>query len=236
MTTDLQPVKTKNDYADILGKLANLSRDLLLTFRLEVGKLMLDQYFAGSAHAYHDQNPNKVDGFNEFAKTCQDDLADFGLSATVLRHCILARITWDLLPPPVRDQLRFNHVVALASVGEPNDRARLAFDATRQGWSVTQLKDAIARVNDHTYYDTDPSTPGTQPPELKPAPDRGFQPGRLVTQLVKTGEDLQAWRSAWATVDATKLRGPQRQRVVDAIASLKAHIEQMEAELAAGEE
>ncbi len=236
MSDELQPIKTKDDYADILGKLAHLSRDLLLTFRLEVGKVMLDEYFAGSAHAYHDQSPNKVNSFNEFTKTCQDDLADYGLSSPILAQCIRARITWDLLPPPVRDQLRFNHVVALASVGEPNDRARLAFDATRQGWSVTQLKDAIARVNDHTYYDTDPSTPGTQPPEPKPAPDRGYQPGRLVTQLVKTGEDLQAWRSAWATVDATKLRGPQRQRVVEAVATLEAHIAQLKAELAVGEE
>jgi len=236
MSTNIQPAKTTDDYADILGKLAHLSRDLLLTFRLEVGKLMLDQYFAGSAHSYHDQNPNKVESFNQFAKTCQADLADLGLSAGVLRHCILARITWDGLPPPVRDQLRFNHVVALAGVGEPNDRARLAFDATRQGWSVTQLKDAIARVNDHTYYDTDPSEPGTQPPPPKPAPDKEYQPGRLVTQLVKAGHDLQAWRQAWGTVDAGKLRGAQRQRVVGAMAALRAEIERLEAELGAGGE
>ncbi|MBI5609887.1 MAG: hypothetical protein HY902_13525 [Deltaproteobacteria bacterium] len=236
MTTDLQPAKTKDDYTGILGKLAHLSRDLLLTFRLEVGKAMLDEYFAGSAHAYHDQNPNKANSFNEFTKTCQEELADYGLNAQLLAQCIRARITWDGLPPPVRDQLRFNHVVALSSVGEPNDRARLAFDATHNGWSVTQLKDAIARVNDHTYYDTDPNTPGTQPPEPMPAPERGYQPGRLVTQLVKTGEDLQTWRAAWATVDAKKLRGPQRQRVVDAVAALEAQVEQLKAELAAGEE
>lgn len=234
MSDDLQPAKTKADYSEILQKLAHLSRDLLLTFRLEVGQLMLDQYFGGSIHAYRDQNPNKLESFNEFAKTCQDDLADFGLSPAVLRHCILARITWDGLPAQVRDQLRFNHVVALSSVGEPNDRARLAFDATRQGWSVTQLKDAIARVHEHTYYDTDPETPGTQPPPAKPQAARDPQPGRLVTQLVKAGQDLQDWRSAWASVDAKKLRGPQRQRVVDAVAALRAQVEQMEADLAAG--
>ncbi len=236
MSQDLQAPATKENYADILGKLAHLSRDLLLTFRLEVGRLLLDRFFGGSAHAYHDRNPAKEATYAEFVRTCEAELNDFGLSASTGRQCILARITWDLLPPPVRDQLRFNHVVALASVGEPNDRARLAFDATRQGWSVTQLKDAIARVNDHTYYDTDPTTPGTQPPPLKPVPDKEYQPGRLVTQLVKAGEELQAWREAWGTVDASKLRGPQRQRVVGAVAALKAQIEQLEAELAAGEE
>ncbi len=236
MTTDLQPAKTKDDYADILAELGNLSRDLLLTFRLQVGKLMLDRFFAGSAHAYHDKNPGKDSSFVEFARVCQAELNDMGVSAPVARQCILARIAWDGLPPQIREQLRFSHVVALAGVGEPNMRARLAFDAAAQQWKVGELKDAITRAGDGTYYDTDPTTPGTQPPPAKPAPDKGFQPGRLVNQLVKAGDDLLTWRQAWATVDASKLRGPQRQRCVQAVAALKAHIELLEAELAAGEE
>lgn len=236
MGQDLQPTTTKEQYADILTELARLSRDLLLAFRLEVGRLLLDRFFGGSAHAYRDRNPAKEATYAEFVRTCEAELNDLGLSASTGRQCILARLTWDGLPPPVRDQLRFNHVVALASVGEPNNRARLAFDATRQGWTVTQLKDAIARVNDHSYYDTDPNTPGTQPPPIKPEPERSFQAGRLVTQLVKTGQDLQNWRTSWATVDAKKLRGPQRQRVVDAVAALEAHVAQLKAELALNEE
>lgn len=235
MTIQIQPTNPQDDYAAVLGKLAALSRSLLLTFRLEVGKTMLDEYFAGSARAYHDQNPNKVNSFNEFTKVCQNDLADYGLTSPVIAQCIRARIAWDGLPPQVRDRLRFSHVVALASVGEPNDRARLAFDTTQLGWSVAQLKDAIARVNDHTYYDTDPITPGTQPPPAKPEPNKAFQPGRLATQLLKASTDLQAWRQAWATVDAKKVRGLHRQRCVRAVAELKVHIEQLEAELAAGQ-
>ena len=53
------------------------------------------------------------------------------------------------------------------------------------------------------------------------------------TQLVKAGEDLQSWRQAWATVDAQKLRGPQRQRMVEAVAALRAQVEQLQAELGA---
>ena len=104
---------------------------------------------------------------------------------------------------------------------------------TQQGWSVTQLKDAIARVGDGTYGDTEAETSGTQPPPEKPTPDKAPQPGRLVTRLVRASEDLQAWRQAWATVDAKKLRGAQRERCVQAVAALKAHIGRLEAELLA---
>jgi hypothetical protein len=36
-------------------------------------------------------------------------------------------------------------------------------------------------------------------------------------------------------VDAQKLRGPQRQRMVEAVAALRAQVEQLQAELGAGE-
>lgn len=87
MATDLQTAKTKNDYADTLDKLAHSSRDLLRRFRLEVGKLMLEQYFGGSAHAYHYKNPGKDCGFVEFARMCQADLGELGLSVGVAGRC-----------------------------------------------------------------------------------------------------------------------------------------------------
>lgn len=231
-----QPIKTKDFYQPVLGRLAALSHNLLLSFRLEVGKVMLDEYFGGSVHAYRDQNPNKVRSFSDFTATCQEELADYGLSAAALAQCIRARIAWDGLPPAIREQLRYSHVVALAGVAEPNMRARLAFDTAAQQWSVAELKDAIARAEDGRYYDTDPSTPGTQPPPPKPLPERGFQPGRLVTQLFKASEDLQTWRGAWGTLDASKLRGLQRKRVVQALGALKAQVQALEAQLGAGEE
>jgi len=236
MTSDLQLGKTKDDYRDLLAELSLLSRDLLLAFRLQAGKLFLDRFFGGSAHAYRDRNPYKEATFAEFVGRCKDELSAVGISAGLARQCIQARIAWDGLPAGVRESLKFNHVVSLARVGEPNMRARLAFDASSQGWTVSQLDQAIRRAGDGSYYDTDPSTPGTQPPPARPQPAKGYQPGRLITRLVKTGQELQGWRTAWATVDAGKLRGPQRQRVVDAVAALEAQVAQLKAELAAGEE
>ncbi len=235
MTTELQLTTTKDDYADILAEFSTLSRDLLLTFRLQVGQLLLDRFFAGSAHAYHDKNPSKESSFVEFARVCQAELNDLGVTVGVARQCILARIAWDGLPSHLRDRLRFSHIAVLARVGEPNLRARLALDTTLQNWKVDELKDAISRANEGTYYDTDPNTPGTQPPAAKPAPEERLAPGRLVSQLVKASQALQQWRQAWSSVDASKLRGSQRQRCRKALDSLKAEIAGLDAELAADE-
>ncbi len=112
---------------------------------------------------------------------------------------------------------------------------RQAFDAKSQGWTVLQLEDAISRAGDGHYYDTDPSTPGTQaPPPPAEVTTASYQPGRLVTQLVKASQDLQAWEQAWATVDASKLRGAQRQRVQDALTALKTQVARLEAQLGSG--
>ena len=235
MNSSQELAKTKADFADMLAELNRLSRDLLLTFRLQAGRVFLDRFFDGSAHAYHRTNPGKDASFVEFARVCKDELSDLGISQGVARQCILARIAWDALPPSIREGLKFNHVAALARVDEPNLRARLAFDATRLGWSVLQLEDAIVQAGDGRYFDTDPLTPGTQPPQPLPAAEKGYQPGRLVSQLVKAGEDLEGWRQAWATVDGSKLRGAQRLRMVEALATLKAQVAQLEVELLSGE-
>ncbi|MBI5609830.1 MAG: hypothetical protein HY902_13240 [Deltaproteobacteria bacterium] len=234
MTTALEPVAPKDEYADLLAELNLLSREMLLAFRLQAGKVFLDRFFSGSAHAYRDKSPHKEATFVAFSTACKVELAEVGISANLARQCILAHIAWEGLPPGVRDSLKFNHVVALARVEEPNTRARLAFDATRQGWSVVQLEDAIARADDGHYYDTDPDTAGTQPPAPKPAPAVAYQPGRLVTQLAKSGRELKEWRAAWASVDASRLRGAQRQRCLAALQELKAQVAQLEADLAAG--
>ncbi len=232
VSTSLQTRKTKEDYADILADLDRLSRELLLTHRLQAGKLFLDRFFGGSAHAYHDKNPDKEASFVEFAKVCKDELSAAGLTNNLARQSILARIAWDGLPPAVREGLKFNHIVTLARVDEPTMRARLAMDATRQGWTVLQLEDAIHRAEDGHYYDIDPDTPGTQPPPLPDEPQVAtYQPGRLVTQLVKAGKELQAWEQAWASVDGSKLRGAQRLRMHQALATLKAQVARLEGQL-----
>lgn len=231
MSVDREIADPKAPYADVLEQLRLLSRDMLLAFRLQVGKLMLDRFFGGSAHEYHDVNPHKAISFAAFLRTCPDELADYGLGGRVLRDCINARITFDGLPPQVRDGLLFSHVVELARLGDPTTRARLAMDVTLQHWTVDRLKLAIGQLHLGNYYDTDSTAPGTQPPEPLPEPEPKSHAGRLVSRLVKTVQELDTWRADWAAAKRDRLRHDQRERYKQALAELKAKVAAMEEEL-----
>jgi hypothetical protein len=45
---------------------------------------MLDEYFGGSARAYRDHDPHKLDSFNQFVRTCQRELASLPM---LRRNC-----------------------------------------------------------------------------------------------------------------------------------------------------
>ena len=229
MPEQIEVVDPKAAYTSILDQLRLLSRDMLLAFRLQVGKLVLDNFYDGDVHAYRSHTPNKEDSFGAFLRTCPSELADLGLGGQVIRQCVNARITYDTLPPAVRDGLLFSHVVELARLGDPTARARLAMDTTLQKWSVDQLKDAIAQLMLGNYYDTDATQAGTQPPPPRPEAEKATQPGRLVSRLEKAVEDLDTWAAEWTGADTSKLRGVQRERAKKAMADLKAKVAAVEA-------
>ncbi|MBI5608461.1 MAG: hypothetical protein HY902_06230 [Deltaproteobacteria bacterium] len=223
----------KSAYADILTQLGQLSRDMLLAFRLQVGKLMLDRFYDGQIHDYATHAANKDASFAEFMRACKEDLAEFGLGPQTLRQCIKARAVYDLLPPSTRDDMKFMHVVELGRVAEPTARARLAMDVKLGQWSVDQLKEAIGQYRNGRYYDTEPLHPGTQPPKPAPQPEHNLPAGRLVNQLAKTAAELDAWHATMRATDASKLRNDQRVRYALAVAAIKARIADIEAELTA---
>ena len=229
MPTEMEAVDPKVVYAEILQQLTLLSRDMLLAFRLQVGKLMLDRFYDGDVHAYRTHWAAKESSFAAFIRTCPSELADLGLAGQVVRQCINARITYDTLPAQVRDGLLFSHVVELARLDDPTARARLAMDTTLQKWSVDQLKDAIGQLMLGNYYDTDASQAGTQPPPPRLEDLKTAQPGRLVSRLEKAVEDLDTWAAEWTGADTSRLRGVQRERAKKAMADLKAKVAAMEA-------
>lgn len=231
LTTASHADPAKTEYADLLADLQRLSRNLLLAFRLEVGQLLLDRFFAGDGRAYASRNPLKEQSFRAFTQACHDDLALLGLGDQTLANCIRARLTWNTLPPGVREQLRFSHVVELTRVGDPTARARLAQYSLQRGWSVDALKGAIEQHKAGNFYDTDPAPPGTQPPRPKELPHKGVAAGRLITRLEKASAGLQAWHADWQGVDAQKLRGAERKRCAAALAALKAQVATLEAQL-----
>ena len=229
MPSDLQPLPNPIEFTDVLDNLRHLSREFLLGFRLEVGKLLLERFYGDDLRAYQSQDPNKDNSFAQFTQACHAELADLGLGAQVLRNCINARATYLTLPVEVRDNLQFTHVVELARVGNPTDRARLAMDTTRQNWKVGQLKDAIGRLNAGRYYDTDPQTPGTQPPPLPAEPvAKPRTPGRVLAQFELTIQDLAVLRADWLAADTARLKNAHRERAKAVVAALKVQLAEIE--------
>jgi hypothetical protein len=225
MPTDLAPTTTTETFSEILDELRRLSRDHMLFYRLEVGRLLLDRFFDGSAAEYRDHSPHKDSRFTTFATTCADNLRVFGLGERTLRDCILARIVFDTLPAPVRDALGFSHVVELTRVSDPTLRARLAHAIVDQGWTVQALQQAIEAAKNGDWYDTDPATPGTQPPP-PPAPTvKLLPPGRLLARAQKWVAETDAWSAQWTAVAPDKLTRAQRTQAVEAVQAAKARLE-----------
>ncbi len=233
MPNDMEPIAATAAFADVLEQLQSLTRDFLLGFRLEVGKLMIERFFGGSIHNYRSQDPGKEASFAKFAQACADDLANLGLSPAVLRQCINARATYDALPQTVRERLLFSQVVELARVADATQRARLAMDATALNWTVGELKDAVRRANDGSYYDTEPLTPGTQPPPEDKAPQgKGRKPGRVLVQFERAVKDIEALRVDWMAVDASGMRPAHKERAKAVVLALKTQVVALEKALA----
>ncbi|MFZ4580262.1 MAG: hypothetical protein ACOYOB_17910 [Myxococcota bacterium] len=225
MPTDMTAATTNESFSEILGELRALSRDHLLFYRLEVGRLLLDHFFEGSAADYRDNSHTKVNRFTTFATTCADNLRVFGLGERTLRDCILARIVFDTLPGPVRDSLGFSHVVELTRVSDPTMRARLAHAIVDQGWTVQVLQQAIDAAKTGDWYDTDPATPGTQAPPLPGPKVKRLPPGRLLARARKWVAETDAWSEQWAAVAPGKLTRAQRTQAVEAVEAAKARLD-----------
>ena len=117
-----------HDFRPTLERLAQLSRNHLLYFRLEVGRLMLEEFFQGDAEAYRSHSPHKDHRFSDFLAAHREDIRELGLGESVLRQCIVARITVSTLPPGTIEKLVFTHVVELARVDDDATRRLFGLD------------------------------------------------------------------------------------------------------------
>jgi hypothetical protein len=230
MPDSIQPIDTIATFDDILDELERLSREHLLFFRIEVGRVLLNRLFAGSAAAYLDRDPTKEARFAEFVRKCDEDLARFGLGENVARTCIQCCIVFDSLPAAVRNTLFLSQILELTRVTDPTARARLAVAAVEGDWTVRQLRDAVGALKAGLPYDADPDAPGVQPP-TEGLPVTKAQPGRLVTQAEKWTRSVDDWTAQWAQVDKAKLRGVQRERVKAAVAGMRARLDRLAKEL-----
>lgn len=214
------------EFSETLDQLTHLSRNHLLFFRLEVGKLLLQQFFGGDAAAYQSFDPTKPQGFGQFTATCAEQLADIGLGEQVLRQCIVAHIVVKSLPHATVAKLGFTQVVELTRVPDAATRSLLAQASAENNWTGKQLKGAIEAAKAKKWIDVDPKTPGLQPPEPTPKHPPEYSAanpphaGRVVARFERTVEDFKELTAQWDLVVAEKLSDGQKARVKAAVAEL----------------
>ena len=198
MPTDLQPSAATPEFTPVLNDVAALVHDHLLYFRLEVGRVVLDEFFGGDGFAYSDRSYAKQTKFTQFLETYPEQVEAIGLKPWLLRECVQVHIVHKTLPPAVRERLGYSHTLELVRVSDPTKRPQLANAAIAQEMTVRQFRDTVGAASAGMWYDTDDATLGVQP---KPQPEPAVpppQPGRLVTKTETWVADAQALAAGWA--------------------------------------
>ena len=226
---ELQPPIVQSEYQDALQSLHALTRDHEKVYRLEVGLYILQRFFGGSAALYGSNDRNKESKFKDFITAHKSELAEMALSDQTLRRCVRVRICYDALPPSVRDRLGWSATLAISTVPDPNQRARIAMATIEQCWTVAQVEAAVALDDQHRLWDAAPDEAGLQLPEPKDPPPP--QPGRLAAQSEKWTAELGGWLEAFGRVDASKLSAAHVARMKQAVAAARGQLDELERRL-----
>ena len=209
-------------FETILDQIETLNRQHLLLYRLGLGRLLLDNFWAGDARAFSDRDRTKELRFELFFAKEEIALARLGVSRRQARDSIRAAIVVGTLPKALAEQLLLSQILLLTRLGDPTLRARVAKLALSQDWSVAEMRDAVDAARAGLPLDGDAVAPGVQPPAA-PAP-RKPAPGRLVTRAEKLATEVEQWAGHWADVETTKLRPVQRERLRVAVERLEAQV------------
>ena len=210
-------------FGDILDELERLSRQHLLSYRVQVGALLLAQFWDDDPAAFSSRDPGKEVRFNTFFIEHGEDLRRYGLSQRQARNSVRASIVMRTLPVEIREQLFVTQLIELTRLADPTQRARVAQTAVQQNWTVIQLRDAVSAVRAGLPIDADEETPGVQ----VAAPEETIRrpvPGRLVTRAEKLAEQVDTWSRQWQQADTTRLRPVQRRRLAAAADALEARV------------
>ncbi len=220
---------TTVSFEDILDDLERLTRTHLLVYRVQVGAVLLGHFWDDDPAAFSNRSPHRTQRFDLFFDKYAETLTRYGLSRRMARDSIRACIVMRSLPSELAEQLFLSQVLLLATVHDKTLRARLAQAAVRQDWSVVTLRKAVTASRAGLPFDLgNPSAAAELPaPEaIKP-----MAPGRLVTRAEKLSDQVRGWTAQWATVDPSRLRGPQRERLAAAVTELEAEVAKLRASL-----
>lgn len=232
MTTDHRPtLDAGTPFEDILDAIEAITRQHALTFRLSLGRLMLDAFFAGDPRAYTQRGGAHERRFRHFFSHHADDLARYGIGEQTARHCIRGWLVLQQLPPALQKSLFFTQIVELARLPDPFARAELAAAAVRDNWTVLQLREAVTAMRDgatveqaHALVDDGAAEQGA----AAPAPP---QAGRVAGHVERWISEIDAWSATWEHAPPSKMRRPQRQRLRAAVEALQARLTALQAKL-----
>ena len=198
------------DFDSLVDKLATLSRNHLLYFRIEVGRAVAETFFAGDLQAYFDRDHTKTASLRKFASERKDSLEAIGLSEQLVRQCILVYLTVADLPPELVQRLVFSHVVELSRVEDMAMRRVLAHASVDNRWSLQALRDAVLSARSGRWIDGDPVKPGLQPtaPVVAEAEAKKPQAGRVVSRFEKTTAALDDLVAQWEQVEVAAMEAP----------------------------
>jgi hypothetical protein len=203
------------NFHSTLDRLQALSRSHILYFRLEVGRLILQDFFGGDAAIYHSRDPHKLQSFRAFIEQCGPQLAELGFSEVGLRQSVLAHLAVAPLPPGTVEKLLFAHVLELARIPDPDTRGILALEAVEKNWTKMELRAATDAALGAE------AAPPPAPPQL----------GRVVSNFEKAVGTIDSLTDQWTQLAGHKLSGRQKQRMHSSLEQLKAKIAAIEAQL-----
>ena len=95
-----------------LGHLRQLHHSAVLRHALQVGRYLLDSFYAGDIAQFHDGSPAAHASFEALLTHRKEALADLGLSPSTLRNYIRAWDVWADLPEATRERLALHHLGA----------------------------------------------------------------------------------------------------------------------------
>jgi hypothetical protein len=223
------------DFSPTLNGLLQLTRDHLLSFRLQVGNLLLTDLFAGDPAAYRDRDPHKPQRFAAFLRQHGPQLSEWGLGETVLRQSITVAIAAEGLPGDLLARLNLSQMVSQSRVDDRATRLLLAQAAADNAWSARDVAGAAQAAREGRWIDTDPNTPGLQAPEpTEPESTETKLPaGRVVARVEKTVDALVDLRGMWSSLSAEETRPGHKKRLREAVAQAQAQAQAELAQLAA---
>lgn len=231
MPDDLTPTV---DHDALLARLVSLSRKYELHFRIEVGRTLAETFYDGDIAAYRSQDPKKPGSFRRFVAERAEALLDHGFSERLLRDSLLAWHVAHLLPQAVVDHLGISHLVELGAIEDDQTCKLLAQASVDNGWSVRRLIDAIQATRRGQWIDAEPAVPGLQPPEPAAPAEKPLAPGRVITRIEKSVDDLDALAAQWESVDVAALSKAQRERAAAALAQVEARVKKMRERVLSG--